>query len=106
MAAALAISCLSSGRIRVASLSVSAFIPEIVHQNDVQIKVSCQYTENSLKANSLVYVPDGEAKYWIEPKLKLSVSKGLSNTELKKVQNIIEEREDEIGEHWNQHFRS
>ena len=48
--------------------------------------------------------PDGEAKFWIEPEIELVVSRGLSSKELKELENIIRENENEIRKHWNRHF--
>jgi hypothetical protein len=53
-----------------------------------------------------VVSPDGEAKFWLEPRIELAASKGYSPAELKELQNIVEERQDEIRDHWRQHFRS
>lgn len=51
-----------------------------------------------------VISPDGEAKYWIEPQIALAVNKGLGATELNELQKIVEERQNEIREHWRRHF--
>ena len=48
--------------------------------------------------------PDGEAKFWLEPRIELAVSKGVGNVELTELQQVIEERQDEIREHWRRHF--
>jgi hypothetical protein len=52
-----------------------------------------------------VFSPDGEAKFWLEPQIELAVSKGLKSVELNELRRLIEERHDEIREHWNRHFR-
>ena len=51
-----------------------------------------------------VFSPDGEAKFWLEPEIKLAVSKGLKSVELSELQRIVEERQDEIRNHWRRHF--
>ncbi len=51
-----------------------------------------------------VYSPDGEAKYWIEPEIELAVNKGLKDKELRELQEIVEERADEIRDSWKSHF--
>lgn len=51
-----------------------------------------------------VMSPDGEAKFWLEPHIELAVNKGLSATALNELQNIIEERQNEIRDHWRRHF--
>ena len=52
-----------------------------------------------------VFSPDGEAKFWLEPQIELAVNKGLRTVELTELHRIIEERQDEIRQHWNRHFR-
>jgi hypothetical protein len=53
-----------------------------------------------------VISPDGEAKFWLEPEIGLAVNKGLSATELNELRRIIEERQNEIRDHWRRHFQS
>jgi len=52
-----------------------------------------------------VFSPDGEAKFWLEPQIELAVSKGLKPVELAELRQVIEERQNEIREHWHKHFR-
>lgn len=51
-----------------------------------------------------VYAPQGEAKFWIEPKIELANNYGLSSRALASVQRLIEEHKDEIREAWQTHF--
>jgi len=51
-----------------------------------------------------VISPDGEAKFWLDPEIELAVSKGLTTAELNELKHIVEERENEIREHWRRHF--
>ena len=51
-----------------------------------------------------VFSADGEAKFWIEPSIALAKSQGLKTKELRRIQEIIEERKDEIASHWRKHF--
>lgn len=53
-----------------------------------------------------VHSPQGEAKFWIEPKIELAKNYGLNSRALASVQRLIEEREDEIREAWEAHFGS
>ena len=53
-----------------------------------------------------VISPDGEAKFWLEPKTELAVNKGLSATELNELKKVVEERRDEIRNSWQRHFKS
>jgi hypothetical protein len=48
---------------------------------------------------------DGEAKFWLEPTVELATGQGLSSTELNELQNVVEERQNEIRDHWRRHFR-
>ncbi|MFV1950690.1 MAG: DUF4160 domain-containing protein [Nitrospinota bacterium] len=52
-----------------------------------------------------VSCPDGEAKFWLEPVVALAQHSGLSPKQLKKLQKIIEERNNEITKSWKRHFR-
>jgi Domain of unknown function (DUF4160) len=51
-----------------------------------------------------VFSPDGEAKFWLEPQVELALNKGLRTMELTELRRIIEERQNEIRQHWNRHF--
>lgn len=53
-----------------------------------------------------VQSPDGEAKFWIEPKIELARNYELSAQDLRRVERLIEEREQEIRDAWHRHFRS
>ncbi len=47
---------------------------------------------------------DGEAKFWLEPVVELALSKGLKPVELTELQRVVEERQNEIRDHWHRHF--
>jgi len=51
-----------------------------------------------------VYTPNGEAKFWLVPKIELAINKGLKSTELKIAENKIRENEHQIKETWEKHF--
>lgn len=53
-----------------------------------------------------VHASQGEAKFWIEPKIELAKNYGLNSRALASVQRLIEEHEDEIREAWKAHFGS
>ena len=53
-----------------------------------------------------VHCAGGEAKYWLEPRLELATNYGLSARQLTKIRAIVEEREDELINAWNAHFRA
>ena len=48
--------------------------------------------------------PNGEAKFWIEPTVEIASNHGLKDVELTELKQLIEERQNEIREHWNRHF--
>ena len=48
--------------------------------------------------------PDGEAKFWIEPAVELADSHGLSSRRISELRGIIEERQNEIRDAWDEHF--
>ncbi len=47
---------------------------------------------------------NGEAKYWLEPIISLATYFGLTPQMLNEIQNIVEERKNEIIESWQKHF--
>jgi Domain of unknown function (DUF4160) len=51
-----------------------------------------------------VYCGNGEAKFWLEPEIGLAQNYGLTSSDLRIVQGLIEEKEDEIRRAWEQHF--
>ena len=53
-----------------------------------------------------VYSGNGEAKFWIEPEIKLARNYGFTQTQLKDIQKIIEEHSNVIQTAWRQHFGS
>lgn len=53
-----------------------------------------------------IYCSDGEAKFWLEPEIELARNHGLSKMQLKKIETIIEERQNEIRACWQTYFKS
>lgn len=51
-----------------------------------------------------VHCAQGEAKFWMEPRIELVQNYGLSGSDLRTVQTLIEEHEDEITSAWKRHF--
>jgi hypothetical protein len=49
--------------------------------------------------------PDGEAKFWISPTVELARNIGLSSTTIKEAERLVETRQQEIIDAWNNHFR-
>ena len=46
----------------------------------------------------------GEAKFWLEPTVALAAFHGLKPNELRKLQKIVEKRQDEIKAAWKDYF--
>ena len=53
-----------------------------------------------------VISPEGEAKFWLEPGIELAANQGIGSTELNELSKIVEERQNEIREHWRRQFES
>ncbi len=51
-----------------------------------------------------VHCADGEAKYWLEPKVELARSHGLSAAQLARIRKIVEAHKDEFIDAWTFHF--
>lgn len=51
-----------------------------------------------------VLCADGEAKFWIEPRIELAQNTGLKERQLNAAQALIEVHFDEIRRAWQRHF--
>ena len=49
---------------------------------------------------------DGEAKYWMEPNIELAKNYGFSSADLRRIENLIRDHEQEIEDAWQRHFGS
>ena len=49
---------------------------------------------------------DGEAKFWLTPRIELARNYGLSKPQLKRVEQIIEEHQNELTTSWDNYFGS
>ena len=48
--------------------------------------------------------PDGEAKFWLTPKIAVATHTGLSTRQLREAQSIVEAHLKELENAWNEHF--
>lgn len=48
---------------------------------------------------------NGDAKFWLEPRIELAENNGLRSSEITIVRRLIEEHQDEIEGKWEAHFR-
>jgi hypothetical protein len=51
-----------------------------------------------------VYCADGEAKFWMEPKIELVKNYGLSKQQIVEIRKVVVEHKDEIVNAWHKHF--
>lgn len=47
---------------------------------------------------------EGEAKFWIEPIVSLANNRGLSNKQLRHLQELVDEHIEDIANAWKKHF--
>ena len=50
--------------------------------------------------------PDGEAKFWLHPRVALAVKIGLTSAQLRQAQVVVEAHYREIEDAWRRHFGS
>ena len=49
---------------------------------------------------------DGEAKFWLEPKIELAMNQGLSNKQINEASSLVLDHYEEINHAWRSHFCS
>ena len=49
---------------------------------------------------------EGEAKFWLEPVIALAESYRLNSKQIREIQKVIEEHQDEIKNAWKKFFKS
>lgn len=53
-----------------------------------------------------VYCGNGEAKFWLEPRIELAQNYGLNDREIRAIEALIRKHEDDIRTAWREHFGS
>jgi hypothetical protein len=53
-----------------------------------------------------VHCADGEAKFWIEPRIEVAHNTGMNERQLRAAQILVEAHDNEIRRAWQQHFGS
>ncbi len=61
-------------------------------------------SREELRMHVNVSTSEGTAKFWLEPIVSLSSSYNLNSKDLKEIQKITEDKEDEFINQWKQHF--
>jgi hypothetical protein len=62
------------------------------------------FSREEAKPHIHVASPDGEAKFWIMPKVSLVKSVGFSEKQIAELKKVIEARQNEIEIAWKKHF--
>ncbi len=64
----------------------------------------CFFSREEPRAHVHVQHADGEAKFWVKPRVELCANYGLTSHELAEAQRLVEEHLDEISRAWARHF--
>ena len=64
------------------------------------------FSREEVRLHIHVQSADGEAKYWLEPTIDVARNYRLSAQDLRQVEQLIQEHEQEIRDAWNRHFAS
>lgn len=51
-----------------------------------------------------IEMPDGTAKFWLEPLVSLADFHNLKEKDLNKIESIVKEKRDDFIKEWNKHF--
>lgn len=62
------------------------------------------FSREERRAHVHVESADGEAKFWMEPKIELARSYKMKDKDIRRIRKLIEERENEIRNAWDEHF--
>ena len=50
------------------------------------------------------FCSDGEAKFWLDPRIELAANHGLSQVQVNELEKTVEERQHDILDAWRKHF--
>ncbi|MBN2018639.1 MAG: DUF4160 domain-containing protein [Sedimentisphaerales bacterium] len=62
------------------------------------------FSREELKPHIHVASPDGEAKFWLTPKVELVKSVGFSEKQITELKKVIKAHKNEIEIAWKKHF--
>ena len=62
------------------------------------------FSREEARVHIHAYCGDGEAKFWLEPKIELAYNHNLSRKQLRAIEAIIDEHYQEIVDAWRDHF--
>ena len=52
-----------------------------------------------------IHCSDGEAKFWLEPRIELAKNYRLSSSQLREIERIIEQHYEQLVNAWHSHFQ-
>ncbi|MBI2435971.1 MAG: DUF4160 domain-containing protein [Candidatus Hydrogenedentes bacterium] len=62
------------------------------------------FSREEVRMHVHVLASDGEAKYWLEPRIELARNHRLSDRQLKEIEQLIGAHHDELKRAWKKHF--
>ncbi len=62
------------------------------------------FSREELRMHVHVYCADGEAKFWLEPRIELAQNYGLNDRQIRAAEALIRKHEDDIRDAWHKHF--
>lgn len=64
------------------------------------------FSREETKIHIHVTSPEGEAKFWVTPRVSLAKNFGFSQRQIAELKKVIEEHKDDIENAWREHFGS
>lgn len=62
------------------------------------------FSREELRMHVHIVSGDGEAKFWLEPKIELANTYQYSKKQLNNIETLVEKHYDELVSAWRQHF--
>ena len=62
------------------------------------------YSREESRPHVHVRTPDGKAKFWLEPQVELADSSNLAQRELRQLEELVTEYQDDFRTAWSEHF--
>jgi hypothetical protein len=62
------------------------------------------FSREEMRIHIHVYSSEGEAKFWIEPRIEIVNNSGFSKTQISEIKSIIKEHLNDIQDAWDKHF--
>jgi len=62
------------------------------------------FSREEIRMHVHVSCENGEAKFWLEPDIELAKNYKLSRQQLKTIESIIEEKQNDLRNAWQKHF--